>query len=193
VSYANDSKIEVSQKSRKLALAFGYPCVKSGQVITRFPGPASANGYAAGVLGIPAINADIGGSGFGRALEERWIEMNIRGIRNVMVYSGMLKGELDLPDRYLTWEKRWRVNPSVGGYLFTKVGYDGLMMEVRKGQVLGEVVSPHTFKVLEVLEAPCDGVLAYAARDYPVRPGDWAFGVVDLSDQETEWISNPLS
>jgi predicted deacylase len=67
------------------------------------------------------------------------------------------------------------------------------MKEVKAGQVLGRVMSPYSFEVLEELRAPGDGILMYTARSYPVRPGDWAFGVVDLADEKTVWVPNPLA
>ena len=44
---------EVNEKSRQLAKAFGYPIVQRGKIVTHFPGPKSAAGYA-GLL--PQIN-----------------------------------------------------------------------------------------------------------------------------------------
>jgi predicted deacylase len=192
VSYGIDFDEEVSERSRELAFAFGYPCVKAGKVATGFPGPRSSTGYAGAVLKIPNLGVDIGGLGFDKAYEEFLLKMNVDGIRNVMIHVGMLEGELALPDNYLVWQKRWRVNPSVGGYLLPEIPPSDLMREVREGQILGNIVSPYTFEVLETLTAPGDGILFMTARDYPVRPGDWAYGVVDLHDDNTKWIVNPL-
>ena len=41
---------------------------------------------------------------------------------------------------------------------------------------------------LETLTAPSDGVLTLVARTYPVRPGDWAFGVADTTAPNAEWV-----
>ena len=40
------------------------------------------------------------------------------------------------------------------------------------------MISPYSLDVIEELVVPMDGYLAYWARDYPVHPGDWAFGVI---------------
>ena len=53
---------------------------------------------------------------------------------------------------------------------------------------LAKVISPYTFEELETLQSPAHGLLFYFARSYPVRPGDWAFGVIDLEDEKTEWV-----
>lgn len=192
VMHGTDFDEDVVQKSRELAFAYGYPCIQSGRIASSFPGPRSACGYAGAVLRIPNLIVEIGGAGFDKAHEESWYKINLDGIRNVMIHTGMLEGKLDLPDKYLVWAKRWRVNPSVGGYLLPDIPPDDLMREVDKGEVLGKVVSPYTFEVLEELVAPGDGVVFYTARDYPVRPGDWAWGVIDLNDEGTKWVANPI-
>jgi predicted deacylase len=192
VSYGTDFDESVTDKSCELAYAFGYPCVKEGLVATRFPGPRSARGYAGAVLKIPSVGVDIGGAGFDKAHEESWLELNLDGILNIMIYTGMVEGHLKLPDRYLVWRKRWRVNPSVGGYFLPAIPPNDLMREAKKGEVLGKVVSPYTFEILEELTAPGDGIVFYTARDYPVRPGDWGYGVIDINDPHTRWIDNPL-
>lgn len=192
VMYGADLEADVVARSRDLAFAFGYPCVQAGKMATHFPGPRSATGYAGKVLKVPSIVAELGGAGFDRAHEDGWIQKNLDGIRNVMIHLGMLEGKMKLPERYLVWQKRWRVNPSVGGYLLPQIPRNSLLREVKKGELLAKVVSPYTFKVLEVLTPPDDGVIMYTARDYPVRPGDWAYGVVDLHDSNTQWMDNPL-
>lgn len=192
VSYGVDFDQDVVNTSRNMAFAFGYPCIKAGKVATSFPGPGSARGYAGAALKIPSIGADVGGAGFDRAHEEKWLRINVDGIRNVMIFAGILEGQLKLPDKYLMWGKRWRVNPSVGGYFLPEIPPHDLMREVKEGELLGRVLSPYTFEVLEELRSPGDGIVFYTARNYPVRPGDWTYGVIDLHDKNTNWIQNPL-
>ena len=193
VSYGMDFDEKVTEESYNLALAFGYPSIKEVAVATAFPGPRSARGYSGAVLKIPSLGVNIGGAGFDKAHEESWLNQNLDGIRNVMIHTGMLEGILDLPEKYLLWRKRWRVNPSVGGYLLPAIPPSDLMRKVSKGELLGRVVSPYTFEVLEELTAPGEGIVTYTARDYPVRPGDWGYGVIDLNDPHTRWIDNPLA
>lgn len=180
---------KVVEASRAMAKAFGWPCIHESKVMAVFPGPRSSAGYFGGVLGRPCIASEIGGAGFDRALEESWLEANVKGVINVMKHLGILPGEPEVPKRYLVWEKRWRVNPTKGGYLRPAIQPDRLLGEVTKGELLGRVISPYTFEELERLESPGRGILFYTARDYPVRPGDWAFGVVDLEDSRTRWES----
>lgn len=62
------------------------------------------------------------------------------------------------------------------------------MTEVPKGTALGTVSSPYTFERLEDLVAPADGVLFGFARDYMVRPGDWAYFLAESKHPESAWI-----
>lgn len=180
---------EVVERSKQLAKAFGYPCVQKANICTEFPGPKSATGYAGASMGIPSIAVELGGAGFARELEEQWIRANLTGVTNVMKHLGMLPGEPDLPDKYLLWEKRWRVNPSIGGYLHPVAEADQMIMkEVESGETLGKVISPYTFEELESLDSPGPGIVFYTARSYPVRPGEWAFGVIRLDHPGTRWV-----
>ena len=183
---------EVVASSQAMARAFGVPSIHEARVVSSHLGPRCATGYFSGVLGRPAISAEVGGAGFRPSEEEKWVQANVRGITNVMKHMGILKGEQELPpERFLVWEdsSMWVVNPSKGGYLIPAVEPERLMGEVQKGELLGTVISPYTFEELERLEAPGRGVLFYCSRTCAVRPGDWAFGVVDLEDPSTRWES----
>jgi predicted deacylase len=70
------------------------------------------------------------------------------------------------------------VNPKTGGLLLPVHATDTFGRPVLAGEVLGRVVSPYSLEVIEELVAPTDGYLGYWSRDYPVHPGDWAFGVI---------------
>lgn len=175
-------------ESLAMAKAFGYPIINPAQVVRDFPGPRSSFGYAAAVLGIPNCGPEIGGAGFDEALEEKWIERNLAGTLSVMKHLGLLEGEPQYAPRYLLYLHRWRVNPSVGGYLHTLVKPADTNRPVAKGELLGRVVSPYTYEELEQLRAPGDGYLLYNCRSYPVRPGYWAFGVIDGNHPATLWL-----
>src|SRR5215207_8332798 len=171
-------RADISEASERLALAFGSPIVRRANVMTGFPGPKSSIGYCAGILGVPALGVEVGGLGFGPRLEERWLRDTLAGVRAVMRSLGMLQDAADpRPARQLVYTSAMRVNPTRGGFLHSRHGADRLATAVQTGELLGEVISPYTFEVLEELRAPADGLLFYVARDYPVHPGDWAFGI----------------
>jgi len=191
VTYAQDlPDKEVVAKSDQMAKAYGYPCINRANVVTAFPGPRSAAAYASAKIGIPTIISEMGGVGFGKQQEEIWINRNLVGITNVMKLLGIIDGEQVLPDRYLVWEKRWRLNPSVAGYFHPLAEPEEIIMkEVQEGELLGRVLSPYTFEEVEALRSPGHGLVFYAATRKPIRPGFWAFGIVELDDPNCHWVA----
>ena len=191
IGYGADLPDEkVRRASLEMALAFGHPSVRALRMMGAFPGPRSIAGYAGSVRKIPNIGPCLGGLGFAPDVERGWIDQQVRGIRNVLRHFGMLDGEAEgLPSRYFHFGSRGhRVVPSRGGYLRAGHGPDALMSEVAKGTVLGTVESPYTFEQIEELSAPVDGVLFGVARDYMVRPGDWAYFVAESKRADSLWI-----
>ena len=178
---------EQVRKAGVMAQAFGCPMVFHRNTVTEFPGPRSAVGYAGAKLGVVPLIVEVGGAGFAPDLEEKWIEETVAGMMSVMRAIGMLPGEPIRLERYLHYNRHFRVNPSVAGYLLPEIGPDALCQEAPKGAVAGRVISPYTFEELEVLRAPVRGAWALISRPYPVRPGYWAFGVADLEEPGTGW------
>lgn len=186
--YPSPTVVETSQR---LALAFGSPIVRKANVVTGFPGPRSAIGYAGGVLGIPAIAAEVGGAGFSPQLEGQWKRQTVDGLLAVMAEMEMLpERSRPKPPEQLIYSTAHRVNPSRAGILRSRFGGDKLATAVSSGQILGEVTDPYTFEVVEELIAPAAGLLFYTSRDYPVRPGDWAFGIAATDQGSVSWVRN---
>lgn len=185
------SREEVNKGSRELAQVFGTPLIFGTRSIAHFPGPRSGLGYAGEVMGIPACGSMLGGAGFDQHLEDGWMAANLQGIYNVMIHLGMRQGTLQLPERYLVYEAVQRMNPRVGGLLLPARPVEEFGRPIREGEVLGRVVSPFTFETLEELTVPFDGYLAYWARSYPIRPGDWAFCAIPKDHPGTRWVSYP--
>jgi predicted deacylase len=184
--YANP---EVSARSYELARAFGQGHVRRGDLATRFPGPKSMVGYAGQVLEIPGIISEIGGAGFDPDLEQRWLEENVAGVQGVMRELGMLAGAPAIAEQITLFDAVRRVNPTVGGIVEPIFPPEGMMrVEIAAGELLGRVWSPYTFEVLEELRSPVRGLVDMVPRQYPVRPGDWAYLVVDLDATGTRTI-----
>ena len=189
VAYGGDFPDEtVRANSRRMAEAFNLPMLCAEKIVSNHPGPRSLVGYAGTQLGIPSCIGELGGSGFDHDREESWIEECVTGIFNVMRELGMLPGENAKRRRHLEFENKVRVNPRFGGLLYPVQEREELGREVAEGELLARVVSPYTFETLEELKAPFDGYLAWISRWYPVRPGDWAFGVIPKDDPTTRWV-----
>lgn len=188
ISYAQDYNDDsLNLKSKKLAQAYGHPILHALKINSKFPGPRSSIAYAGIKYNVPGIVAEIGGLGFGQELEDEWLEKNIQGTQGVMKYLGMLEGTPDFCSEYLLVNDRWRLSPKNGGYLEVSVGLDRQFTQVEKGEVLGKLISPTTFEVLEELKSPGKGILFYMCRSYMVRPGGWAFGIANIEEDISYW------
>lgn len=188
ITYGSDyPDASVVERSRAMALAYGWPLVRSGPIATRFPGPRSLVGYAGTILGLPSLIGGVGGAGFGLDIEEEWLRLNVRGTRGAMTVLGMLDEEPPRAKPFLDFQLMRRVNPRIAGMFYPVRPREELGREVTEGEVLGRVLDPYSFAEREVLRAPCDGYLMYMARWQPVRPGDWAFGVIDKHHPATRW------
>ena len=79
--------------------------------------------------------------------------------------------------------------PSKGGYLRAGHGPDALMTEVSKGTVLGAPSRVRTpSSVSRSSSHPWTASLFGVARDYMVRPGDWAYFVAESKHADSAWI-----
>ena len=190
VSYTEDyTDPEVSEKSRRMALAFGFPVLHALRIHTGLRGPRTSVGYAGERYKIPGIVAEVGGLGFGEAQEKAWLETNVGGTMGVMRHLGMIDagpGPMTKPKRVLRIGDYWRVSPRVGGYLEPVIGLERQFTEFAPGELMARVVSPLTFEIVDELRSPGRGTLFYACRSTMARPGGWAFGVADM--EKSQWI-----
>jgi len=190
VSYVEDySDPALSEKSRAMALAIGFPVLHALRIHTGLRGNRTATGYAGEKFKIPSAVVEIGGLGWGESQEREWLEKNVTGTLSVMKHLGMIEGTPERLARYLLIEDYFRVSPRKGGYLEPAVGLDRQFTEVAKGELLARVTSPTTFEVIDELTSPGRGVLFYMCRSYMARPGAWAFGIANLEDGKSRWVA----
>ena len=187
VSFTEDyTDPEVSEKSRRMALAYGFPVMHALRIHTGLRGPRTSAGYAGERYKIPGIVAEVGGLGFGEAQEKAWLDTNVRGTMGVMRHLGMIPGEPERVKRVLRIGDYWRVSPRVGGYLEPVIGLDRQFTEFAPGELMARVVSPLTFEIVDELKSPGRGTLFYSCRSNMARPGAWAFGVADM--EKSAWV-----
>lgn len=177
----------VVARGEAMAVAFGHACLHRTHIITGPIGGGSACGYAGVHFSVPSLAVSLGGTGFGPEVEAGWIETAVTGIRGVMRHLGMLTGLPTPAPKRLVFSRSWNLRPRSGGLLVPAVPVDRLLTEVKQDELLGQVVSPYTFEVLEELRAPTDGVLICVARVYPVQPGSWSFSAADLTAPDSIW------
>jgi predicted deacylase len=187
VSYVEDyTEPSVSEQSRKMALAYGFPVLHALRIHSGLRGPRTSVGYAGEKYRIPGIVAEVGGLGFGEEQEKAWLETNVRGTLGVLQHLGMVEGVPPRSQRVLQIGDYWRVSPRVGGYLEPVIGLDRQLTEFAPGELMARVTSPLTFETLDELRSPGRGTLFYSCRSTMARPGAWAFGVADMA--KSAWV-----
>lgn len=115
-------------------------------------------------------------------------EVGITGVTNVMKYLGMLDGDPKLPTIQVSVEPELNLRPSHGGLLISHEDVHALGTTVPKDTVLGTLVSPYTFQVLEEIRAPFDESLLIGTLHHKpftkVLPGDYGFIVADAANTQ---------
>jgi predicted deacylase len=152
-------------------------------------GPRTSVGLAGERFRIPSLTIEVGGAGFDAHQEHLWRTKNIEAALAVMRHLRMIPGEPTHLDRYLYIRDYWRVTPRCGGYLEVLVGLDRQLTDVGPADLLGRVIDPATFEVLDELRSPGRGVLFHACRSSMVRPGAWGFGVARFEGAKAQWYS----
>jgi predicted deacylase len=187
VSFVEDfTEPSVSEKSRKMALAYGFPVLHALRIHSGLRGTRTSVAYAGEKYRIPGIVAEVGGLGFGEEQEKTWLETNVRGTLGVLSHLGMVEGVPPRVNRVLQIGDYWRVSPRVGGYLEPVIGLERQLTEFAPGELMARVTSPLTFEVLDELRSPGRGTLFYSCRSTMARPGAWAFGVADM--EKSAWV-----
>ena len=116
------------------------------------------------------------------------VELGFTGITNVMKHLGMIDGAIKLPARQISVTPELNLRPKHGGLLITNVGVEDLGTVVPRGTVLGTVVSPYSFAVLDEIVAPFDQSLLIATQFHQpftkVHPGEFVYIVADNTRTE---------
>jgi predicted deacylase len=168
----------ISLRDLEMALAFGQ------RVVRPVEGYAGTMGALAAARGKPTVVAELGG---GYVLDEEYVEMGVRGVRNVMKHLGMLDGAPERPARQTVVPEITTLRPGHGGLLYSQLTTGHINQEIPKGTLLGRVVSPYTFETLEELRAPFERnvILLLRSGITPVNPGDYAYMFGNLAGART--------
>jgi predicted deacylase len=167
--------VYIFDRSRELSMAFGSTFLFEPS--NPYPGTFS---IPAREKGIPFFTAELGGGSF---LDAHYIEHGVRGVMNVMRQLGMLGGEIVRPPRQTIVTEMAVVRPRFGGMLHPAIGLDQLGKEVTGETVLGRVLSPHTFEVLEDIRSPFERGYMILLRGAMMRvhPGDYGYMVANAA------------
>ena len=102
-------------------------------------------------------------------LDEKYVSIGVRGVRNVMKHLGMIEGKPDIPDKQKIFKGRVTVRSSRGGLLVTKVK---CLQEVTEGQHLASVYNLFTLEEAEQVKAPRGGTILRVMTYPAVNKGD---------------------
>lgn len=173
---------DLRERTLKLCRAFGTPLLHENDL----SGTAS---YYCNQRNVPTVNAEVGGQ-YTDAAATRWFEeRGVNGLRSVLTAFGMLDGEAIAPQKQLVYDGKARIeiNPQMGGYLESFFDRAELLSQhVERGTLLGRMIDPYTFEVIEELRAPCSGPLFFTRFSGMVEAGSKVFGIAD--EANATWI-----
>lgn len=167
--------------SAELARVFGTPVLVKEEIDAGFK-KAGFDGKLRMVVmakGKPAITPELGGA---HRLEADMVEMGRRGILNVLKHYRLIDGELELPpvQHVVTWDSSCMMRAAVGGLYITAVSTGQMVGE---GDLLGQIVNPGSFEVLQEFRATRDGMVATYTEGAVVHAGDGAVTVVPVVEE----------
>lgn len=163
---------------RELALATGGEYLYVGTT------PAGTMKGAARDLGVKAtVTTEFGGN---NCSNTPLVQKGVQVVQNVMRYWGMLPGEPERPSRQYLFKTKKVLRCTQGGILYQDPKNTVIGTEVPRDALLGTIVSPYTFEVLEELRAPFERNLVFHVHEYDgrVHPGEFLFQCADLDSAE---------
>ena len=137
---------------------------------TMYPGTTAA---AALARNIPITVVEIGG---GYHDQNVHVRNGANGVRNMMRHIGALPGPVQRRERQLLLNEIKVMRPRHGGLCVpTAPLTPGTWLDGR--HTLAEIVSPHSFDILETMTTPFERNVVVLCRNYATRinPGDYAF------------------
>lgn len=130
---------------------------------------------------IPMVTVELGGGMLDQNIYE---ERGKKGILNMLRYLNVLIEKPVLPEEQIIVENIVTLRPHFGGILETEA--PSLGEEISGGDVLGRVISPYTFKELEVIKNPVKKgimILSHLTRDV-IHVGDYGYMIGNLETGE---------
>ncbi|WP_210490878.1 succinylglutamate desuccinylase/aspartoacylase family protein [Microvirga antarctica] len=130
-------------------------------------------------MGKTAFVVEVGGGG--EILDSGSFDRAYGGFLNMLRVIEVVRGTPNLSRARVVVTKGTTVRPSNGGTFVPVSGLEILGKTVAGGTVLGRVISPYTFEVLDELIAPFDKteIMQVRNRISKVHPGEYAYIVGD--------------
>ncbi|CAH1656685.1 MULTISPECIES: succinylglutamate desuccinylase/aspartoacylase family protein [unclassified Chelatococcus] len=130
-------------------------------------------------LGKTCFVVETGGGGL--ILDQGYFEKAYSDFLNMLKVIEVVEGEPDLSAARIVVRKGTSLRPSHGGTFVPVCGLDIMGKSLAKGTVLGRVVSPYTFEILDEIKAPFDKteIMMIRNRISKVHPGEYAYIIGD--------------
>lgn len=129
---------------------------------------------------VPSVVLELGG---GLIPQEPYVETALRGLKNAFRTLGALPGHPDVPPVQTLLHRLDILRPRHGGLLIPEVTTLGT--RISADTLLGRVVSPLDFHVLEELRSPFDAVTILVHPTlHRIEPGDYGYMLGHLATAE---------
>lgn len=169
------------ERSAELARVFGTPVLVREKMDSGFKraGYAGKLRIVAMEAGKAAITPELGGA---RRLKKHAVAMGEKGIRNILCYLGMISGKPELPpvQVVVSWESSNEIRATAGGLFLSEVEPG---QRVTEGAILGRIVDPGHFHVLEEIRSPQPGLVVSYTENPVVHTGDVVVIVVPILEE----------
>jgi hypothetical protein len=186
----------MTQRLREMALASGFDILIDDPVK---PGGTTLDHFVIN-QGTPCFACEVG-EFYGFQLGEqdqpsakplRTIpESGFTAVFNIMKHLGMLEGDPVLPKRQVIVSPEHNLRPRQGGLLYSRFDGRAIGRVIPKGTLMGTVISPYTFDVLDEIRAPyAQNLILATTYRHPcarVNPGNYGYIVADMST--AEWVN----
>ncbi len=169
----------IMDDGREMATSFG-----AALLYHHAPYEGTSNAWAI-KNGISSTVCELGGGG---QLTDVFLAKAVRQGRNMLKAIGMLDGEPEtIVERQTVMTELVTLRPSTGGAMISHFTPDRLGEVVKGGTVLGQVIDPYTFDVVEELVAPFESNILVLTREGYTRttPGDYGFMVANADNTTT--------
>ncbi len=163
--FAMTGDAELDRQGETLARLYSPQIVALYREGTALPPTAGSMTNQAARRGVVSILAEAGSNG---TLDERDVEIHLRGIRNVMRHLGMLAGEPDTAASHLFPTDQFTVSAQRGGLVRLKIGIGDT---IQAGQPIAEICNLFG-EVVECLTSPREGIARLIWAHKAVNTGD---------------------
>jgi hypothetical protein len=170
------------------------------ELIVAYPELPGTLTHVANSAGMPAVACELGdfygirplGESGEAALARRGSEVGFSGVKNVMMAMDMVEGESPEAVRQVRVSPETGLGPTHPGLLYGKIDHRDIGRVLKGGTLLGEIIDPYTFDVIEEIRAPFEETIVIAAtHGDPVQyvqagHGDFGYYVADW--KTAEWL-----